>query len=84
MSISDEPRVAITLEVGVQGAEEILIALSHRAREKGMPPGQQSEIIYFGRELSTVFEKALDADPKWFDRKLETSKNITVKVTCQH
>lgn len=65
MSISEEP---MQIKIGVQAAEEIMIGLVHRTRQKGITgTGLESEI------LSTIFEKEFGADPQWFDRKLENA-----------
>ena len=42
MSIEEEPRKVVGIEIGQQAAEEILISLAHRTRDKGMPKGQQT------------------------------------------
>lgn len=83
MSIEEEPRKVVGIEIGQQAAEEILISLAHRTRDKGMPKGQQSDIIGLGKRLSPVFEREFGADPNWFDRILKNAQKITVRVTCQ-
>jgi hypothetical protein len=83
MSIEEEPKKVVGIEIGQQAAEEILISLAHRTRDRGMPKGQQSDIIELGKRLSQVFEKEFAADPKWFDRILENAQKITVRITCQ-
>jgi len=61
-------------------AEEVLIALSHRAKQKGIIGTEFGDgIIELGRSLSRTFEKNYDWDSGVFDRHLAIPLTVTVK-----
>ena len=70
----------MVIHMSQEQAEEILIALSHRAKQKGIRGTQMAdEIRELGRSLSRTFEKNYDWDSGVFDRHLAIPITVTVK-----
>lgn len=70
----------IRISVNESEAEEVLIALNHRAKQVGIMGTQMAdEIIALGKGLSEVFEDRFGWDKGVFDRHRATKIAVTVR-----
>ena len=70
----------MTIALTSEEAEEILIGLCWRSRQKGLGDLERHRIAELGRKLSATFEVEFGANPGWFGRINAMDRQIVVKT----